>query len=65
MSNFLFKRYQTIYLRLLKWITNPPNYTTDPDFDKAGGVDGNIGVGLFYELLGEVQIVPTNYPGAY
>ena len=36
----------------------------DPNFDKAGRIDGMIGVGLFYKLLSIDQIVPRNHPEA-
>ena len=39
-------------------------FLADPNFDKAGGIDGIIGVGLFYKLLSIGQIVPRNQPEA-
>ncbi|XP_033231667.1 uncharacterized protein LOC117182671 [Belonocnema kinseyi] len=39
-------------------------FLAEPDFDKAGGIGGIIGVGLSYKLLSVGQIVPRNHPDA-
>ena len=37
-------------------------FLADPSFDKPGGIDGIIGVGLFYKLRSVGQIIPRNHP---